>query len=58
MFQREQTIEDYLPEGESEEDEEEDVSGSGDNKMSKATIGALGGIFTLISAFAFYKASR
>ena len=56
MFQREQTIEDYLQDDES--DEEDDMQAANDSKMSKATIGALGGLFTLISAFAFYKASR
>ena len=45
-----------------EEDEEEEESEEEENAAakatSKATIGLLGGLFTLVSAYAFYKATR
>ena len=41
-----------------DEEESEEEADAGANAASKATIGLLGGLFTLVSAYAFYKASR
>ena len=43
---------------ETEEEESEDEEDDGSNATNKAAIGILGGLFTLVSAYAFYKATR
>ena len=41
-----------------ESEDEEDYGNPKSSSMSKNTIGIIGGILTMFSAFAFYKASR
>ena len=45
-------------ETEDEEEESEEEADTGANTTNRATIGLLGGLFTLVSAYAFYKASK
>ena len=58
MFQRHQTTEDYrvTSQAESDDEDEDGFLEQEKSSMSRTTIGVIGGLMTMISAFAFYKA--
>lgn len=59
MFHRRQTTEDYRMTSHAESDEEDNYDDSKANaSMSRTTIGIIGGMMAMISAFTFYKASQ
>ena len=61
MFQRRQTTEDYHMTSQAESDEEGEDNFDDKAKaasMSRTTIGIIGGLMTMISAFTFYKARQ
>ena len=58
MFYRHQTTEDYRMTSQAESDDEGEMNGEANAaKMSRTTIGIIGGLMTMVSAFAFYKAT-
>ena len=59
MFQRRHTTEDYRMTSQAESDEEDvEDDGKANASMSRTTIGVIGGMMAMISAFTFYKASQ